>query len=112
MWNQWYRMFSATGKAQGLSDILDPAYTPSSPSEQALFDVLQDYAFAVFTTCLVEAQAAALVQNYSGPQAGANQGNAQKLHADLVKSMTTGITAKTQHSTLESKIVALHLDHK
>ena len=71
-WNQWYRSFAATAKAQGLNNVLDLTYTPSSLREQALFDVLQDYAFAVFTTCLVEAQAAALVRNYTGPQAGAD----------------------------------------
>ena len=111
-WNQWHRGFSATAKAQGLSDVLDPTYTPSSPSEQALFDVLQAYAFAVFTNCLIEPQAAGLVRNYTGHAAGNNDGNAQKLYADLVKVMTTGIVAKTQRSTLETKIISLRLNSK
>lgn len=37
-------------------------------------------------------------------------GDAQKLHVELVKLMTTGISAKTQRSTLETKITELRLD--
>ncbi len=109
-WNPWYRDFVATAKAQGLGNILDPTYMPSTPDEQALFDILQDYAFAVLTRCLVEAQAADLVRSYTGTLAGANAGNAQKLHEALYALMSTGITARTQRTTLESKLIALHLD--
>ena len=98
--------------AQGLANVLDPNYNPSTPSEQALFDVLQSYTFAVFTNCLVESQASALVRKYSGPTAGTNKGDAQKLHAELVQTMTTGISARTQRTNLESKLVALRLNNK
>ena len=64
----------------------------------------------MFTHCLLESQAANLVRDYSGSSAGAKAGNAQELHASLVKLMTTGITAQTQRATLESKLIKLRLD--
>ena len=110
-WNPWYRGFTAVARAQGLGNVLDPDYVPSTPEEQALFDVLQAYTFAVFTSCLLETQAATLVRDYSGTLAGANAGNAQKLHAALVKKMSTGIAAMTQRTALESRVMSLRLDN-
>ncbi len=110
-WNPWYRGFTAIAVAQGLGNVLDPDYVPSTPEEQALFDVLQAYTFAVFTSCLVETQAATLVREYSGRLAGANAGNAQKLHAALVKKMSTGIAAMTQRTALETRVMSLRLDN-
>ena len=109
-WNQWYRGFQATAKAQGLGNVLDPKYQPTTPDEQALFDVLQDYTFAVFTACLFEHQAANLVRSFSGPLAGDKAGNAQLLHEELVKLMSTGISARTQRTNIESRLLQLRLN--
>ena len=109
-WNPWYRGFQAIAKAQGLGNVLDPTYEPTTPEEEALFQVLQDYTFAVFTHCLHEAQASNLVRNYSGPLAGDQAGNAQLLHMELVKLMSTGISARTQRTNIESKLMRLRLD--
>ncbi len=110
-WNPWYHGFTAIAKAQGLGNVLNPDYVPATPEEQALFDVLQDYTFAVFTSCLLETQAATLLWNYSGVLAGADAGNAQKLHAALVKKMSTGFPAKTERTAVEKRVMALRLDN-
>ena len=60
-WNTWYRDFHATAIAQGLANVLDPSYVPSTPEEQALFDLLQSFLFAVFTKTLCQADTAELV---------------------------------------------------
>ena len=54
-WNPWHCSFAATAKAQGLSHVLDTTFLPAKSEEQALFDVLQDYMFSVFTDCFLEA---------------------------------------------------------
>ena len=51
-WNLWYRGFVAIAKAQGLGNVLKPNYVPSTADEQALFDVLQEHMFAVFSQTL------------------------------------------------------------
>ena len=109
-WNPWHREFRAIANAQGLGDVLDSAYTPSSTDQQALFDVLQSYTFAVFTRTLKEPSAAGILRNYTGKSAGSNEGNAQSLYRDLVKLMEGGMAARTARTKLEGDINRLRLD--
>ena len=110
-WNQWYRSFTAIADAQGLGNVLNPSYKPVTPEEQALFGVLQSYAFAVFTTHLREPQAAEIVRKYSGSLAGPDKGDAQKLHAELVQKMSSGMAAKTTRDQLQTKLTSLRLNN-
>jgi hypothetical protein len=55
-WKTWYRNFTAIAHSQGVSNVLNPSYVPSTPSEQALFDVMQSHVFAVFTAHLIQPQ--------------------------------------------------------
>ena len=91
-WNPWHRSFCATATAQGLSNVLNPKYSPSTSDEQALFDMLQSYMFAVFTLTLVLAEVTARVRKYSsGP-------------VDLVATMSSGTATHTQRINLEKQI--------
>jgi len=47
-WRSWQSHLTTQARAQGVSDILDPTYTPSDAEESAVFDLMQDYMFAVF----------------------------------------------------------------
>ena len=91
--------------------MLNPSYKPVTPEEQALFGVLQSYAFAVFTTHLREPQAAGIVRKYSGSLAGPDKGDAQKLHAELVQKMSSGMAAKTTRDQLQTKLTSLCLNN-
>ena len=110
-WNTWYRTFVATARAQGLNNVLDPNYTPTTDDEKALFDVSEEYTFAVLSQCLQESQAADLVYEYSSITAS-HPGNTQKLLHELVRLMTTGMLAMTQRSMLETKLINLRLNSK
>ena len=110
-WNQWYRSFTAIADAQGLGNVLNPSYKPVTPEEQALFGVLQSYAFAIFTTHLRGPQAAEIVRKYSGSLAGPDKGDAQKLHAELVQKMSSGMAAKTTPDQLQTKLTSLRLNN-
>jgi len=41
-------VFIATTQAQGVSNVLNPKYTPGSAALQKLFDVHQTYMYSVF----------------------------------------------------------------
>ena len=110
-WNQWYRSFTAIADAQGLGNVLNPSYKPVTPEEQTLFGVLQSYAFAIVTTHLREPQAAEIVRKYSGSLAGPDKGDAQKLHAELVQKMSSGMAAKTTQDQLQTKLTSLCLNN-
>ena len=109
-WNPWHREFRAIANAQGLADVLDSTYVPSSTDQQALFDVLQSYTFAVFTRTLKEPSAAGILRKYTGKSAGTNEGNAQALYVDLVQLMEGGMAARTSRTKLEGDINRLRLD--
>ena len=108
-WHVWHRTFRATAIAQGLGNLLDSSYAPSTPDEQALFDMLQAYGFAVFTTVLKQPGSSALVRRFDGSHAGSDEGNAQKLYTALVSTMSDGVAAQTARIETETKLRALRL---
>ena len=110
-WNPWHCSFAATAKAQGLSHVLDTTFLPAKSEEQALFDVLQDYTFSVFTNCLLEAKASDLVCHYLSKAAGSKEGDAQSLYQDLFVLFEQGIAAQTNCVNLEQQLLALRLNH-
>ena len=109
-WNPWHRSFRAVAKAQGLGNVLDGDYVPGTPAEIALFETCQSYLFAVFTKVLVQSEAASLVRVYSSKAAGENEGNAQLLYQDLLKTFESGISAQTDRASLEGQVLSLRLD--
>ena len=110
-WNQWHRSFVATAHSQGLGNVLDPDYTPSTPSEQALFDLLQSHTFAVFTSHLREPEASEIVRKYTGKSADDDKRhNAQLLYQELLQTMTGGMAGSTRRTTLEESLQKLRLD--
>jgi hypothetical protein len=44
----WHYSFVAQARAQGVGDVLNPAYVPRTPDESALFQEQQKYLYAVF----------------------------------------------------------------
>ena len=110
-WNPWHRAFRATAKAQGLSNILDATYVPTTDNEKGLFELLQAHTFAVFTNILTEPSATGVLRKYSGKSAGVNEGNTQKLYQELVELMEQGMAGRTSRSALEKEIISLCLDH-
>ena len=109
-WNPWHCSFRVIAHAQGLADVLDATYVPSTGDQQALFGVLQQYTFAVFTNTLKEPSATNLLCRYTGKLAGTNEGNAQALYTNLVKLMEGGMSARTSCNRLELELGRLRLD--
>ena len=110
-WETWYREFSATAKAQGLGNVLDPDYVPATLDDDEVFKLEQEYTFAVFTKCLKQSEASELVLKFTGPQANNDEGNAQKLHSELVQLMTSGIVARNERQRLEGVLSTTKLNN-
>ena len=62
--DSWYRHTLSQARAQGVEEVLDPSYQPSSHTEQALFTEKQKYMFAVFESTLFTDKGKALVRKY------------------------------------------------
>ena len=101
----------ATAASQGLANVLDPDYSPSTPSEQALFDLLQDHTFAVFTLHLRETEASEIVRKYSGKGVDeSKRHNAQLLYQELLVTVEGGMAGTTRRTALEQSLQTLRLN--
>ena len=66
-YNTFIRHFKATAKAQGLSSLMDPNFTPGSDEyEQQLFEEQQDFLYAVLISSLKTDFSEALVKDHEG----------------------------------------------
>ena len=45
--NSWHRSFENQMHAQGLHQVIDPTYNPTTPDEQAVFSLMQTFTYAV-----------------------------------------------------------------
>ena len=66
-YNTFIRHFKATAKAQGLSTLMDPNFTPGSDEyEQRLFQEQQDFLYSVLISSLKTDYSEALVKDHEG----------------------------------------------
>ena len=66
-YNTFIRHFKATAKAQGLSSLMDPNFTPGSDEyEQQLFQDQQDFLYSVLISSLKTDFSEALVKDHEG----------------------------------------------
>ena len=66
-YNTFIRHFKATAKAQGLSSLMDPNFTPGSDEyEQQLFQEQQDFLYSVLISSLKTDFSEALVKDHEG----------------------------------------------
>ena len=66
-YNTFIRYFKATAKAQGLSTLMDPNFTPGSDEyEQQLFQEQQDFLYSVLISSLKTDFSEALVKDHEG----------------------------------------------
>ena len=66
-YNNFIRHFKATDKAQGLSSLMDPNFTPGSDEyEQQLFQEQQDFLYSVLISSLKTDFSEALVKDHEG----------------------------------------------
>jgi hypothetical protein len=64
-WDGWNRSHNAQARAQGVEDVMNSTYKPSTTTEdKALFAVKQTYMFAVFEMTLMTDQGKAYVREF------------------------------------------------
>ena len=93
-WDAWQQNTLAQARAQGVEDVLDVNYSPSSPEEQALFLEKQKYMYAVFVQTLLTDQGKALVRQYEASS------DAQGVFKALLEHATQSTKASLEQSEL------------
>ncbi len=95
-WDKFKLSTEAQAKAQGISEVLDPNYTPSTIEENDLFQAKQEFMFSVFDQTLLLDHGKALVRKHS------HDSNAQAIYREL----ETYMQESTKSSLDSSRILA------
>ncbi|KAG7358364.1 hypothetical protein IV203_014952 [Nitzschia inconspicua] len=76
LWDSWNAHTLATAQAQGVAEVLDPAYVPP-PTEVGLFQQKKLYMYSVLFNCLESDQGKTVVRSHAATS------DAQKVYADM-----------------------------
>jgi hypothetical protein len=93
-WVSWQRWTLAQARAQDVSDVLDPTFSPSKPEDKLLFEEKQKYVYAIFEQKLQTDKGKALVREYE------TTSDAQAVYSDLVEHYTRSVKASLDQSQL------------
>lgn len=100
LWASWKLQFEATARAQDLTQLLDPAYTPLTPEDREVFEAKQQYLYAVFVQTLLTDEGKTYVRKHI------SDFDAQAIYQELCRfhgsSMYSEITASSIMSFLTS----------
>ena len=110
-WLKWNRELHAMGAVHDINEVFDKTYVPATPEERELFANKKKFAFAIFTTTLVESSAAEVLRQYSDPKDKATYGDAQAVYARLEELMSGGVTSTINMQEIGKKIDEMKLDH-
>jgi hypothetical protein len=112
--DNWDRTNQAQARAQGVEQILDSSYVPTTTEDTALFEVKQTYMFAVFEKTLLTDQSKAYVREFE--QESDAQSIYRRISEHAIKSTEASLEAshsRTGHSwTIGTVLTKLKPEHK
>jgi hypothetical protein len=102
-WDNWDRTNRAQARAQGVEQILDSSYVPTTTEDKALFEVKQMYMFAVFEKTLLTDQGKAYVREFE------KESDAQSIYRRISEHAIKSTKASLEASTILSYITSCKL---
>jgi hypothetical protein len=92
-WDAWYRGFSATATAQGLANVLNHRYVPSTPNDLGLFSSQQTFMYSVLIDRLQTNNAQSILRDHEVDK------DSQIIIAEVVRYYEKSSMAKNRSST-------------
>jgi hypothetical protein len=102
-WDGWNRSHIAQARAQGVVDVMNSEYKPTTTEDKALFEVKQTYMFAVFEKTLLTDQGKAYVREYE------KKSDAQSIYRRISEHAIKSTKASLKASTILSYITSCKL---
>jgi hypothetical protein len=102
-WDNWNRATIAQARAQDVSNVLDPKYTPTDPTEIALFQEQKKYMYAAFERHLQTDKGKALVRAHHA------NADAQAIYKELSEYALQSTKASLDSATLLAYITSAKL---
>jgi hypothetical protein len=85
--DSWHREFVNQCRAQGVSEVIDKSYTPSTPDQVAVFQVKQEFVYAVLASKVLTTKGKEIVRKHF------DKADAQKAYEELEKHHTSSTSA-------------------
>ena len=101
--DSWHRSFVNQARAQDLSEVLDPAYKPKTPSEEELFIEKQKFVYAILESKVHTDRGKAIVREYE------DTFDAQAVYKKLTDHHLKSTKAMIESSTILSYITSVRL---
>ena len=102
-WDTWNRQMTALAVANDMQQILDPRYTPGTREENTLFQVKNQFMYAVFNVTLLTTNGKDFVRKYEATH------DAQRTYEDLCKHMKTSVAGRLKSQSLFAEITTTKL---
>jgi hypothetical protein len=102
-WDGWNRSHNAQARAQGVEDVMNSTYKPTTTEDKALFAVKQTYMFAVFEKTLLTDQGKAYVREFE------KESDAQSIYRRISEYAIKSTKASLEASTILSYITSCKL---
>jgi hypothetical protein len=99
-WDGWNHSYIAQTRAQGVVDVMNSEYKPTTTEDKALFEVKQTYMFAVFEKTLLTDQSKAYVREYE------KKSDAQSIYWRISEYAIKSTKASLEASTILSYITS------
>ncbi len=93
-WDHFNRKLEAQCQSQGVANVLDSSYVPHTDEAKQLFQLQQEYVYAIFVDKLQTDTSQEIVRMYQ------DQSDAQKIYAALVDNYTKQTQAKLDSKSL------------
>ncbi|KAG7373906.1 hypothetical protein IV203_013001 [Nitzschia inconspicua] len=94
--DSWHRTFEIQAHAQGVAHILDSKYSPSTPEEKELFQLVQTFMYAVLESKVQTHKGQEIVRKYEDTK------DAQSAYADLLAHHRKSIAANIEAVSIMS----------
>jgi hypothetical protein len=105
-WKQWNCHLKATANSHGISQILDPAYVPSTDNARELLQVQQTFMYSVFERCMHANKSRHVVQTFE------STADAQGLNDELSEAYKEDLSSSLAATDFRSEITLLRFDDK
>jgi hypothetical protein len=103
-WKQWHRHLKATANSQGLANVLNTSYNPTTAEAIDLFNLQNTYMYSVFEQCLNTAESCHVVQLHDASS------KAQLVYAGLLATYEEDLTTSLEATDLRSELTLLRFD--
>jgi hypothetical protein len=103
-WQRWERYLQSTASAQGVENVFNPLYVPTTDDEKALFKEQQKYGYQVLEQAIQSSEGMVIVREYSQTK------DAQAVYTKLQARYAHSQAARLARDALEQELSEFCLD--